>query len=215
MNKLILALCLITMSSVFAFAQDEYKKNEYYVGYSNQQVDIGGDSGNNFTNFFKDRFNYNGFEAAYTRNVSRYVGIKGSVSGAYRNEDFGGSFNDPTTGGTVIIPEFNDSIYNVLGGIQVKDNKSDARFKPFAQLLAGVAHQRTKVSAGCPTPSCTISFPETTFTSTGFAGAIGGGLDIKINKNIDLRAIQVDYNPNFNNNRASHNVRFGIGFVFK
>ena len=44
--------------------------------------------------------------------------------------------------------------------------------------------------------------------------AVGGGLDIKINEKIDLRAIQVDYAPIFSG-FLQNNIRFGVGLVFK
>ena len=91
MHKYIKALCLTFVLSVGAFAQDatnekEYKKNEFYAGYSNQQVDLG------------SRRAYNGFDVAYVRNVHRYFGIKADVSSAYRSSDFNISASDPGTG---------------------------------------------------------------------------------------------------------------------
>lgn len=223
MNKIITALCLIFASSVFIFAQDDYKKNEFYVGYSNQQVDnkrgseddIRGaflnTSDNDINDFLRDRKSFNGFEAAYTRNVSRYFGIKGSISGAYRN-------NQPFVGSRIVTPTFNisgrvdRSIYNYMVGVQVKDNLTEKRFKPFAHALFGINDKRTKIKEVL----CTInSCPQNILNNTskrGLAGEFGGGLDIKINDKIDFRAIQVDYNPVFYKN-GGNNVRFGVGIV--
>ena len=69
---------------------------------------------------------------------------------------------------------------------------------------------------------------------TGFAAAIGGGLDIRLTPRIDLRAIQIDYNPmrfDFSDfgavgipgtptplgepRRTLHNFRIGIGIVIR
>jgi hypothetical protein len=52
-------------------------------------------------------------------------------------------------------------------------------------------------------------------SETGFAGAFGGGLDIKLSNRVDFRAIQVDYNPIKFDSGTQNNVRFGVGFVFK
>ncbi|HSK70462.1 MAG TPA: outer membrane beta-barrel protein [Pyrinomonadaceae bacterium] len=206
MNKLIKAMCLSIVLSVAVFAQtdntDEYNKNEFYVGYSNQQVDGG------------RRTTFNGFEASYTRNVSRFFGIKGSVSGAYRNNRFGSSVVAGTTV-TTFTAEQDQSLYNFLGGVQIKDNASQARFKPFAHALVGVAHTRSKISnvvcqgTNCPPPSFS------SISDTGFGGAFGGGLDIKINDRFDFRAIQVDYNPVYTRSTVDSNIRFGIGIVIK
>ena len=210
MNKFIKILISTCVLGVSAFAQtqtDEYRKNEFYVGYSNQQLDAG---------------NYrtaNGFEAAYTRNIHRYFGIKGSVSGAYRNDEFQLTINDPTNGTYTYGGKLNTSVYNFLGGVQVKNNATNARFKPFAHALAGVAVTRSKnsgftcFSGTCP--SFITNSPSVTFTNTNFAMAVGGGLDIKINDRIDFRAIQVDYNPIFGGGFRRDNIRFGIGIVIK
>ncbi len=206
MNKLVMAFCLTILLSVGVFSQtndDEYKKNEFYVGYSNQQV------GNNF------RRSLNGFEVSYVRNVSRYFGIKGDFSAAYRNVDFDTPITDPLTGtSSTVRVEIKSSLYNFLGGVQIKDNASKARFKPFAHALVGVAHNRNKSDVTCLS-NCTNLAADRSSSDTGFGGAFGGGLDIKINDKIDFRAIQVDYNPVYTNSRVDNNFRFGIGFVFK
>jgi hypothetical protein len=206
MNKLINALCLTIILSAAIFAQnssgDEYKKHEFFVGYSNQQID-----GGNYVTF-------HGFEASATRNFNRYFGIKADVSGAYRSQNF--TSNIVTgTGTTTFSAEQKGSLYNFLGGVQVKDNATTARFKPFAHALVGVAHTRSKVgNVVCQGTNCP-PISATTFTDTGFGGAFGGGLDIKINDRIDFRAIQVDYNPVYTSSSFDNNVRFGVGIVFK
>lgn len=201
MNKLITAFCLAIVSSVCVFAQtgEEYNKNEFFVGYSNQQIDA------------FERLTYHGFEGAYVRNVSRYFGIKADVSGAYRNEDFEGTFSTAPGVTSTFRSESKNSLYNFLGGVQVKDNASKARFKPFGHALAGVAHNRSKIkSSGSNLPT-----QDFTFYDTGFAAALGGGLDIKVNDRFDFRVIQVDYNPIYSRRRFDNNVRFSIGLVIK
>src|SRR5215204_1708289 len=211
MSKFIKIFCLTCVLCAGAVAQnqaDEYKKNEFYGGYSNQQLDAG---------------NYrtaNGFEGAYVRNVHRYFGIKADVSGAYRSDDFQITLNDGTNGTFSYRGEASNSTYNFLGGVQVKNNASNARFKPFAHALAGVAVRHYKNGAlTCTSGNCPSFINNTvpfTFTNTSFAAAVGGGLDIRINDKIDFRAIQVDYNPIFGSSGFwQHNVRFGIGIVFK
>ena len=208
MNKYLMAFFLIIVSSIFAFAQssdDEYNKNEFFVGYSHQNV------GDNDV-----RNGFNGFNASYVRNVSRYFGIKADVSGAYKNQSFDASLTDPNNGNVSVRVENNRSVYNFLGGIQIKDNASEKKLKPFAHALVGVGHNRNKVSTDCSSGNCSpIILANRTFTDTGFAGAFGGGLDIRINNKIDFRAIQVDYNPIYSNSRVDNNVRIGIGFVIK
>ena len=202
MFKFISLFCLTLALSICVVAQNsgDYNKNEFFVGYSNQQVDRGSYD------------THHGFEGSYVRNVSRYFGIKGDFSAAYKNQ----SFDIPAlvVSGTTFPggrAESKNSVYNFLGGVQIKDNSSSARFKPFAHALVGVAVNRIKSTTsitGTPTRRFTTN-------ETGFAAAVGGGLDIKINDKFDFRAIQVDYNPVRNFGQFSNNVRFGIGIVIK
>jgi hypothetical protein len=216
MKKLIFAICLTAAAGVFTFAQSnsDYKKFEVYGGYSNGQVDTGIDSGNSFRSFFDDRRSFNGFEGSAVYNFSRYFGAKADVSGTYNNTNF--SFAVPIPAGGTGTVSFNteNSLYNFLGGVQIKDNSSDARFKPFAHALIGAGHGRTKVSSvTCPAGvDCSDLIND---SETGFAGAFGGGLDIKLSNRVDFRAIQVDYNPIKFDSGTQNNVRFGVGFVFK
>ena len=222
MNKLFSAFCLMIVSSAFAFAQttgSDYRKSEFFVGYSNQQVDTGADLDEEFGVDINDRTTFNGFNVSGVYNVSRYVGVKGDFSGAYRSQDFSFATGAGTTANTVTLDTRN-SVYNVLGGVQVKDNASDTRVKPFAHALVGVGHVRSKVSdVRCSNPAVASTicsgFNGETASDTGFAGAFGGGLDIKVNDRIDIRAIQADYNPIRINGQTGHNFRFGVGVVFK
>lgn len=215
MKKIIMVFCLMIATSILAVAQSDYKKAEFSVGYSNNQVDTGVDSGNSVQSFFNDRNTFNGFDASAVYNAHRYVGIKGNVSGAYRNR----SVNSPITVGNTtgnVRFDSNRSLYNFLGGVQIKDNSSDSRVKPFAHALIGAGHARYKVkNAVCTGGITTCPSFIASDNETGFAGAFGGGLDIKVSDRVDIRAIQVDYNPIKFDSGTSNNVRFGVGIVFK
>jgi opacity protein-like surface antigen len=216
MNKFLLALSLLLVTSVFASAQaSDYKKGEFYIGYSNGQVDTGVDTGNTVNSFLRDRANFNGFEVAGVYNVSRYVGIKGDVSGTYNSSQFSFPVTTGTTTQTVTFDTKN-SLYNFLGGVQIKDNANEGRFKPFAHALVGAGHGRTTVSnVTCTTTTSVDCSAIGRDSSTGLAMAFGGGLDIRVNDKVDLRAFQVDYNPIRFNGAFDNNVRFGIGIVIK
>ena len=212
MYKLITAICLSILFSAAVFAQDsdkdEYDKNEFYVGYSNQQV-------GNF-----GRSTFHGVQAAYTRNVHKWLGIRADFSYAKNDRVLLGTLFDPVGGTTYTFQQnFDRSVINILGGVQVKNNASKKRFKPFAYALGGVAINRsTFKNLACTSASCPASIPvfnNATFRDTGIAGAFGGGLDIKINDRIDFRAIQADYNPIYSGSRVDNNFRFGVGIVFK
>ena len=217
MKKLIFILTLVIGSSVFASAQtsSDYKKGEFYVGYSNGQIDTGIDTGNSVNAFLRDRANFNGFEVAGVYNVSRYVGLKADVSGVYNSTRFQQTFGTGTTAQTVTV-NTNNSLYNVLGGVQIKDNSTETRFKPFVHALIGAGIGRTSIKdVSCTTSTVFNCSSIGANTDTGFAGAFGGGLDVKLTDHVDLRAFQVDYNPVRSSGVTDNNIRLGIGIVIK
>lgn len=217
MNKLFLALCLTVISSVFAFAQSDIKRAEFYVGYSNNQVETGnGNSngnGNTVQNFFDNRTSFNGFEAAGVGNVHRFIGIKGDFSATYRDKDFNNVVVTSGANSTTFGVRTKNSLYNFLGGVQIKDNSSEGRVKPFAHALVGVGYGRSEISCSNSGSIGCAGF-ESSNSRTGVAAAFGGGLDVKLGSRIGLRVIQVDYNPVHLDGQTLDNVRFGGGITF-
>jgi opacity protein-like surface antigen len=219
MKKLLLIFCITMLSSIFVTAQtaDDFHKGEFSVGFSNNQVDTGiSDDNEDLRDFFRDREGFNGVEVSGVGNLNRYVGLKGDFSVHVKDFDF----DVPRVGTTPATRfEVDASLYNFLGGVQVKDNsKEGSRFRPFGHALAGVAHRRTKLdnefftSAFCQQigVNCRQDFNE---SETGFAAAIGGGLDIKATERFSVRAFQVDYNPTRFGGSIQNNFRFGVGIV--
>jgi hypothetical protein len=218
-KRIFTALSIAAVSVVAAAAQtttvDDFKKAEFYIGYSNGQVDTGLDSGSSVGDFFRDRANFNGVNASGVYNVSRYLGIKGDVSATFNNTRFSETFIDPVTTLPVTASfKTTNSLYNFVGGVQLKDNSREGTFKPFAHAMGGLGHVRTKVSdLQC---SVVLNCPvlEESFSDNGFTGVFGGGLDIRLNNKVQIRAIQVDYNPLWINSQVDHNLRLGAGIVF-
>jgi hypothetical protein len=221
MKNLFFALGLVIFSAVIISAQgsSDYKKAEVFAGYSNGQIDTGADSGSSINAFFRDRESFNGFEVSGVYNLSRYIGLKGDFSAHFQRQNFNQVFTDPVTGVNTTVSVRNDnSLYNYLGGVQVKDNSRSGTWKPFAHALVGAATARSKFKdLACTTSTgttCPAGFTNDTFSDTGFAGAFGGGLDIRLNDHIQIRAIQVDYNPVRVGGFTNHNARFSAGVVF-
>lgn len=219
MKKVILIFCITMLSSIFAMAQDDYKKAEVSVGFSNNQVDTGiSDDDNDLRDFFDDRESFNGFQVSAVGNVNRYFGIKGDFSGHYKDYEF--TVRQP---GLPVVDnryKVDASVYNILGGVQVKDNAVEgSRLRPFGHALVGVTHAKAKVDTSFFTSpfcqqagvDCRADLSE---SDTGFGAAFGGGLDIKATERFSIRAFQADYNPTRINGQISHNFRFGIGVVF-
>jgi opacity protein-like surface antigen len=217
MKNVILAFGLLVFSAVFAAAQttttlsDDYKKAEFYVGYSNGQVDTGIDSGNSVNSFFRDRKNFHGVNVSGVYNLSRYFGVKGDVSGTYNNSTFVSSIVQDQRREI----DTRNSLYNFVGGVQVKDNSNSGSFKPFAHAMVGGAHARSKITdVRCDVAAICDMLPGDTVSDTGFAGVFGGGLDFRLNDHFQIRAIQVDYNPVRSFGQWDQNLRIGAGIVF-
>ncbi len=206
MIKFLQIILLIGVSTVFTNAQnsDDYNKNEFFAGYARQVVD---------DTLFEP---LNGFEVSYTRNVSRYFGLKADLSGTFASRTRTTNDTNPIGGSFTITAKDSSSIYNFLGGVQIKDNASKRRLKPFAHALVGAGRVHVEASVSCSGDCLQIGDIEEISTSrTGFSAAFGGGLDIRLNKKLDLRVIQLDYNPIYFNNRVNHTLRLGIGIVIK
>lgn len=184
----------------------------------------GDELGPNFQPFFCQRRNFNGFDASLTY-VSKYVGLKGDLTGHFKTSTFVDKFTPPGVTQTVANRE---RLYNFLGGVQVKNNGRDARIKPFAHALAGFARYTNRQQQTLDL------FPQFNFTiedrETSFAMKLGGGLDIRAGKRVDIRVFELDYNPVFAGDRraksiagpftnvsftgrTTHNFTIGVGVV--
>jgi opacity protein-like surface antigen len=186
MKEVIRAIGLLLILSPMVFAQDEYKKVEFFGGYSTIFFDnLGGDVNNAVVNeVFGEKDNLRGLNLSITRNFHKYVGAKFDYSLHLREDNF----TRPQGSGTI-----DSTLHNFLGGIQVKNNATDGpRFKPFGHALFGVANQ--KIDVDSPQLQAIFGFNDFSVNETSFSMAFGGGIDIKLNERIDARIIQADWN---------------------
>jgi Outer membrane protein beta-barrel domain len=210
-KTMLIGTIIVACASIAAAQSDDYKKFEFFAGYSHNRVDTGiGDDDPSLRDIIDEREGFNGFETSITGNLSRHFGLKFDFSGHFKSQRF-------PFGSTASAVDVDSQLYNILGGIQLKDNSSESTFKPFAHALVGVAHARNRVNfsnnfcvAIVPSP-CPV---DSTTTETGFAGAFGGGIDIRASNRVDIRVIQFDYNPTRLFDSTQHNFRIGVGIVF-
>jgi hypothetical protein len=208
---MLISMLMVACASIAAAQSNDYKKFEVFAGYSHNRVDTGlGDADPDFDDFIDEREGFHGFNVSATGNVTRYLGFKSDFSGHFKSQTvpFGTIAN---------AVDIESRVYNFLGGIQVKNNSTDVTFKPFAHALVGGGHVRAKVDIS--NDVCVAIFPspcpgDFTESETGFAGAFGGGIDIRASDRIDIRVIQVDYNPMRISGSTLHNFRIGVGIVF-
>jgi opacity protein-like surface antigen len=186
MKRLAVLATLILISATAALAQDDYKKYEFFAGYSALWLDnLAGDTGSPAVDdVLGEKQNLRGFNVAGVYNFHKYVGAKFDYSLHLREDNF----SRPAGSGTI-----DTTLQNILGGIQIKNNMEDGpTFKPFGHALFGVAVQ--KVDVDSPNLPALFGINDFHTNETSFAMAFGGGLDIKLNHRIDIRAIQVDWN---------------------
>lgn len=236
MKKIFLLSLFVLASAPVSLAQspDDYHKWDIYGGYSLGRFERNLDSASftglggtqTFTNlcstatgdvigpnaqrFFCDRRNFNGVEGAVTYNVSKYVGVKGDFTAHFKSQTYVDVFNPPGVTQTLGNEE---RLYQALGGIQIKDNRTSKRFKPFAHALVGFARYTNRQSQTLDL------FPFANFViedrETSLAMKLGGGLDIRVSKRVDVRVIQFDYNPVFAGDRNPRSISgpFTVSFV--
>jgi opacity protein-like surface antigen len=211
MRKLLFLAILVVATASMAFAQDtDYNKVEFAVGYSHARVDTGIDDPDfedDFADFIADRRGFNGFDTSITGNVSRYVGIKGNLSGHFKSDSFTDGVDTINT---------RERIWQFMGGLQLKDNSKEARVKPFGHVLAGVANQSLRATL--------TGFADSFETDdTSFAMKFGGGIDVRVHPRVDIRVIELNYNPIFSGDReidgttfsgrTQHNFTIGFGIT--
>ena len=211
MAKTILVAMFIVACASIAVAQDDYRKWEFFGGYSHNRIDTGiTDDDPDFGDIIDEREGFHGFNASVTGNLTRYFGLKFDVAGHFKSRSV--PFGTVTN-----AVDIDSRLYSFLGGVQIKDNSAESKFKPFAHALVGAAHGRNRVDftndfciAIVPSP-CPADFTD---SETGIGGAFGVGIDIRASNRVDIRVIQVDYNPTRLFGSTQHNFRFGVGIVF-
>jgi len=199
MRKLFMMALLIACAAPFTFAQTGGDYNKYDIGvlYSHNRVDTGVEDPSG--NFFEEREAFHGVELFAKGNISRYAGLKGSYSFNRKSFDINGG--TPATTFDVDV-----DLHQFLGGVEFKDNAPETKVKPFARGLIGLAHSRAR------SQNSVFDISE---SENGFAAAVGGGVDFRINDRVDFRAFQLDWNPIHSDGGTSHNFRIGIGFIFR
>ena len=222
--RIIAIISVFMLGSVAALGQD-HNKFEFYGGYQFHNISTGlGEINDKIgEDIFDNRITAHGWTLAATGNITKRIGIKFEYSSTGR-----AIFDEETEQAFGIDTDTKLRVNQYLGGIQFKNNDKDGpRFKPFAHVLAGIANERIRCTQGCDFKTVNPTFvggtgPSTFNESTSsFAMVFGGGLDIKVHNRIDIRVIQLDYNPIFYggnevldlDGRTQNNFRIGFGIV--
>jgi len=196
MSKLLIATLLIASSAAVLTAQTtiEQPKNEFFAGYSFHSADI------NTLTIDPRRTGQNGVNLEYTRNITRHIGLTADASAHFHRETH-----------STVLGTFSSKRdqYFLLGGMQLRANP-DRQVRPFAHALAGASLFRGFTSDIGPAGNV-YTFDD----AASFAMAVGGGIDLRVSKKIDVRLIQFDYTPTFFGSGRQDNFRISAGIVFK
>jgi opacity protein-like surface antigen len=191
----------------------EYPKFEFFGGYSALGEATG--PGISFGVNSSIPANYSseaGFEASIIRNFNKYFGIKGDFSAHFSNDSrqFPVTLCAPTCTTATQDNQLKTRVYNFLAGPEFKA-RNKTRFTPFAYALGGVGH--TSANFTSPSPTLNIALKR---SDTGFAMALGGGLDIRATDRVSFRG-SMDYNPIFVDDSLTARrdmVRISLGVLF-
>ena len=213
MRKLLLLFAILLVSAPAGFAQSDYSNWEFFIGYAHERANNGGDrldvkgraiNANGTTSpvdFNGRRVPFNGVTGEVVANVHRNIGLVANFTATFANTDFVDRLSGRTFRAKV-------ARYTVLGGPRFNWRNSSV-FIPYAHALFGATRS-------------TADFKDDDFTcpdtsKTGFAMALGAGLDIRASDSIDIRAAQVDYMPVWfgDGHRREDGLRFSAGVKIK
>jgi opacity protein-like surface antigen len=232
LQKIVLLLVILLVCAPLALAQNDERKVEVFLGVSalGAQNAIANKDIKTFDGLTPAQFKAlagfellgneryipgYGFEANVTRYFTKHIGLSGDFSGYYH-------FNYARVADTLFKTDH--SIYYVMGGPKVK-LLNEHRANVFLHALAGGAHTSVsyrEVNAGPVTAND---------SSMRLAFALGGGIELRINKRISARVFQMDYIPmlgkdrrvtasdgtviDINGRAQQGNFRFSAGIVFR
>jgi opacity protein-like surface antigen len=137
--------------------------------------------------------NFHGWNASITGNVNDWLGLTADISshsGEFREGDF---FREQQRASSYLFgPRF--SI------------RKARRVTPFVHALFGASHLSTRE---------TFFGQTTTASDTGFGMVLGGGLDVRLNDRVAIRAFQLDYLRTNFFGQGSNRGRLSFGIVFR
>jgi hypothetical protein len=160
----------------------------------------------------------NGGGGTVTFNINEYLGIKADLQGFGSNHTaFAIPANDQFPNG--VAGSVQGNLFTYLVGPQIKIRSP--KFQPFGHLLFGGAHTNVygnafKTLCQPIAGGCVLSKAP---AADAFAMAFGGGIDIPVTKNIQIRPAGIDYlltrysNP-FTKTNNQNNFRYTAGIVF-
>lgn len=212
MKKAISVMFFVFFASCVAIAQD-VPKVEVFGGYAIQRLGYSDEGAEGMEDLFDfldvsgsfemKRFLNKGFIGSVTYNVTDMFGIEADFRWHSGNV-LEGNFE---LGGIRAGADVKYSDFAFLAGPRFALRESEA-VTPFAHALVGIDRGEFSVEASA------LGFSDTQDidSDTGFALALGGGLDWNVNRNFAVRLVQADYylTKNWGENMNNFVLAFGV-----
>jgi len=177
MRKIFWFSVVVLALSAFSLAEDtSVSKVDVFGGYSFMRTGNGALVSGTTSNL-------NGWNAAFTGNFNKYLGLTADVSGLY-NGNLSGTGVD-------------GKAYTFLFGPTVS-YRTGSRITPFAHALFGVSRLSGTVAST---------------SDSSFAMAVGGGADLKVSPKFSLRLAQLDWMRTNYFSTTQNNMRLSTGVV--
>jgi len=171
-----------------------------------------------------DRRDFHGFNLGAKYNLSPTLGIRTDFS-AYFNKDRAVDSFGTGKDAEIDTNSYRERTYVLVTGLETR--RDFGSWRPYAHVMAGVARLTEEDTATSTGPFNFVLHDRT----TALALKIGGGIDVRISPRVDLRIIEIDYQPIFAKDRrtpvtgafvfdqtvkgkTAANVTFGVGLVW-
>jgi len=187
MRKFLALLILMGSLAASGMAQGNYSKVDIFGGFDYSRLSTA----------ITPVASASGFDSSVRYNFTKVVGVEGDISGVFQTVS--GSFIG-------VSGNYPGHYYSFMGGPVVLIS-SKSRVKPFVHFLVG----DTRVSSSAKAGSVTVSA-----SSSGLTAMVGGGVDIRVNKHLSIRAAQVDWvyeRYGLTDTSAAGNFRIVTGLV--
>jgi Outer membrane protein beta-barrel domain len=158
---------------------------------------------------------HHGLELSVIRNLNQRVGIKGDFAAHFQSNTF--PVNVCVQTPCVPVQQtahLNPRLFNFLAGPEIRLGNRRWRVAPFTYALAGLAH----ANATFKTSGSAFNLSQTT-SETGFAMALGGGVDVRVTRRFSVRT-SLDFNPNWvgrddsGQRQVQKDLRLAVGVLF-
>lgn len=205
MKKLpFLASLVVLCLPLAALAQEEAPKVEISGGYSFLRLNLGAVPGSENVDANLDHLDTHGFNMSFAGNFARHVGIISEFSQYSKSETFN-ILGSPIAQGL----DVKFRVLTLLFGPRVTLHRG--KVEPFVHALFGAARATAESSvsgiSGAPDVPEEVGYA--------FAYALGGGVDVKVHRNIAIRLAQVDYLAARPGGEGLNNFRFSVGVVIR